>query len=329
LQFKSLGDTVMMVPALKAIHDQVQECTLHALVREEAAPLLQNLPWLTRVWTLPRVRGRANLRVALPIIRGLRRERFQYAIDVATNDRTAILTFLSGAKHRLGAYDTSGFFGRRLCFTVLRQPKGYDHPEVLRLFHLLEGFGIRTPGSPTVELRTDAAMDSRAEEILKEPSVLCHLGASGAKKEWPLAHWAALFGLAKESGIPVVFSSGLASRERALLAELQKLVPGAPALPEMRDVGLLLSVLKRASVVVTGDTGPAHFASGLGVPTIVLYGPTSPVRWAPVGRAVQIISPMPCSCDGAFHTCRSANPCLASIRPARVFETLQKLLGCR
>src|SRR5438270_3395197 len=85
LQFKNLGDTVMLAPALKALHEQVPRCTLHALVREEAAALLQNLPWLTRVWTLPRSRGPATFKASWPVIRALRRERFDYAIDFGGN----------------------------------------------------------------------------------------------------------------------------------------------------------------------------------------------------------------------------------------------------
>jgi ADP-heptose:LPS heptosyltransferase len=329
LQFKNLGDTVMMIPALKAIHDQVPGCSLHVLVRQEAAPLLQNLPWLTRVWTLPRSRGPASFKVAWPVVRALRGERFQYAIDFATNDRTAILTFLSGAKNRLGFFDSGGFLGRRFCFTVLRPRKEYDHPEYLRLFDLLKGFEIRTPDSPSVKLYTDPTTDKLAEDILKQPSVICHLGASGAKKEWPLVHWAALFKLAKERGIPITFSSGQTARERTLLKDLQDIVPDCPALPEMPNLALFLSVLRRALVVVSGDTGPAHFAAGLGVPAIVLYGPTSPVRWAPLGPAVQLTPPAPCSCDDSAQACHGPAHCLASITPERVLDELQKLLANR
>jgi ADP-heptose:LPS heptosyltransferase len=236
------------------------------------------------------------------------------------------LTFLSGAKQRLGFLDPGGFFGRRFCFTVVRPRMSYKHPEYLRLFDLLKGFDIRTPESPSAELKTDPATDKLAEEILKQPSVICHLGASGPQKEWPVRHWAALFSLAKSRGIPMICSSGQSARERALLKELQALNPEIQGLPDMHNLGLFLSVLKRALVVVSGDTGPAHFATGLGVPAVVLYGPTSPLRWAPLGPSIQLKAPSPCSCDDSAQTCHSQTHCLASITPERVFESVQKLL---
>jgi ADP-heptose:LPS heptosyltransferase len=326
LQFKNLGDAVMMIAALKAIHDQVPSCRLHALVREEAAPLLQNLPWITKVWTLPRTRGRSNFKAAWPVVRALRRERFQYAIDFATNDRTAILTFLSGAKERLGFLDAGGFLGRRLCFTVVRPRATYEHAEYLRLFDLLKGFEIRMPKSASVELKTDPANDKLAQDILKEPSIIGHLGASGPKKEWPVPHWAALFKLTQDRGIPMTFTSGQSPRERLLLKDLQNLNPEIKSLPDIPNLALFLSVLKRALVVVSGDTGPAHFAAGLGVPAVVLYGPTSAVRWAPLGPSIQLTPPSPCSCDDSVQSCHSQTHCLASITPDRVLESIQKVL---
>ena len=65
------------------------DAELHLLVPEEVAPLLQHLPWLNRVWPMPRQRGSASLRKTWPIIRALRRERFDRLVDFASNDRGA------------------------------------------------------------------------------------------------------------------------------------------------------------------------------------------------------------------------------------------------
>ena len=56
--------------------------------------------------------------------------------------------------------------------------------------------------------------------------------------------------------------------------ELKKLAPAAPVLPPVPELALFLALLKRAGVFISGDTGPLHFAAGLGVPTIALFGPS-------------------------------------------------------
>ena len=58
---------------------------------------------------MPRKRGSANLGQTWPLIRALRREHFDRSVDFASNDRGAILSFLIGAKHRLGWEDAADF----------------------------------------------------------------------------------------------------------------------------------------------------------------------------------------------------------------------------
>ena len=123
LQFKYFGDAVLMTPALRAIREHFPNGELHLLVPEEVAPLFQHLPWLNRVWPMPRRRGSASLGQTWPVIRALRRERFDRSVDFASNDRGAILSFLIGARRRLGWAQRGGFFGRRFCYNQRVAPE--------------------------------------------------------------------------------------------------------------------------------------------------------------------------------------------------------------
>lgn len=76
IQFKYFGDAVLMTPALRAMRERFPQSELHVLIPEEVAPLLRHLPWLNRVWPMPRRRGRMSLTQTWPVIRALRRERF-------------------------------------------------------------------------------------------------------------------------------------------------------------------------------------------------------------------------------------------------------------
>src|ERR1017187_5552805 len=88
IQFRYLGDAVLMTPALRALKEHFPDCELHVLVAEEAAPLLQHLPWLNRVWAFPRKRGKAKLRQSWPMIKALRRERYERSVDL---DRKSVV----------------------------------------------------------------------------------------------------------------------------------------------------------------------------------------------------------------------------------------------
>ena len=77
-----MGDAVILSCALKALEMQRPEIELHVLVAAEIAPLLENIAWLTKVWAMPRKRGKAKLLQSIPFIKSLRKEQFDQCIDL-------------------------------------------------------------------------------------------------------------------------------------------------------------------------------------------------------------------------------------------------------
>jgi heptosyltransferase III len=326
LQFKYFGDAVLMTPALRAMREEFPQCELHLLVPEEIVPIFKHLPWLNRVWPMPRKRGRSRLSQTLPIIHALRRERFDRSVDFASNDRGAIASFLIGAKERLGWEERGGFWGRKFCYNRRVSPDAKVTHESVKLVQLLSGWDIPPPRSLEAEIRADPALADAAKNFLPaENAIICHIASSQPKKEWPLIHWAALHRLATDTGRNLVFTTALGVREQSLMAEFAKLAPAAVILPCIADLPLFLAVLQRAGVFISGDTGPLHFAAGLGVPTISLFGPSSPVQWAPMGSRHQALTGAACSCDGHSAVCYSKAHCLAVISPEQVWACLQKV----
>jgi ADP-heptose:LPS heptosyltransferase len=327
LQFKYFGDAVLLTPALRALREHFPAAEIHLLVPAEIAPLFQHLPWLTRVWPMPRRRGHASLGVTLPFIHALRREHFDRSVDFAGNDRGAILSRLIGARQRLGWAEHGGFLGRRFFYNQRVAPEKNLPHESARLAQLLSGWQIPPPRSLASEIRADVALSAAAQKILPyENAILCHVASSQPRKEWPLSHWAEFHRLATAAGRRVVFTTASGEREAALMAELKQLVPRAEILPGVPELPLFLAVLARAGVFISGDTGPLHFAAGLGVPTIALFGPTSPARWAPMGDRHPFLTGGHCGCDGHSAVCTAAGHCLAAISPAQVFAALPKAI---
>jgi heptosyltransferase-3 len=321
IQFRYLGDAALMTPALRAIAEQFPDTELHVLVAEEAAPLLEHLPWLEHVWRLPRVRGRAAIRKSWPVIKALRREHFERTVDFGGNDRGAIISLLCNARERLGFLNPGGFIGRRFCYTKTITILKGDY-EAIRNLRLLSAWAIAPPARSEIEIRPDPAHASLAERLLPRPTILCHLTASQPKKEWPMAHWTELYRRATEAGRELIFSTGISPREQAALQELKNRTPGVPTLPPLPDLAAFLAVLKRARLVITGDTSVLHFAAGLGVPTISLFGPSSPQRWAPLGTRHRLLQADGCACGTQTSVCLNSTPCMATISPRTVCDMI-------
>jgi ADP-heptose:LPS heptosyltransferase len=325
IQFKYLGDAVLLTPALRALRKQFPGAELHLLVPEEIAPVLRHLPWFNRIWPMPRRRGSASLGKNWPVIRALRRERFDRSVDFAGNDRGAILSFIIGARRRLGWSQPGGFLGRRFCYNQRVALGAGEEYESARMMRLLSAWDIASD-SLEPEIWSDPTLDAAAAKLLPKRAVLCHIASSQPNRQWPVRHWAKFYRLAAAAGLPITFTTAAGARERALTDELKQIAPAASVLPPVPDLALFLAVLKRAEVFISGDTGPLHFAAGLGVPTLSLFGPSSPARWAPVGGRHRVLKGSPCACGPGASVCQTADFCLAAITPGQVLDSLQTIL---
>ena len=116
--------------------------------------------------------------------------------------------------------------------------------------------------------------------------------------------------------------------------------PRHPAIRSVRDVTLvqLGAVIERCRLYVGNDSGPMHLAAALGVPTVGIYGPSSPARTSPRGaagtahRAVSALPPCsPCR-ERFFDECPAPPtadgrpPCLDAIAVDDVAAEVDRLL---
>ena len=327
-----MGDAVILSCALKALKMQRPEIELHVLVAAEIAPLLENIDWLTKVWAMPRKRGKAKLLQSIPFIKSLRKEQFDQCIDFGGNDRGALLSLLSGAPIRIGGINNNKpKFIQKACYTQMVHNKKIDITYFDLHFRLLSACGIIRPQVLALEITCNPLFANAAAELLPHQAIVCHIATSQSKKDWPITHWKKLNDLAQQAGLTIVFSSGINNREQQLLADLKMITPEAKILPPISDLNLFLNVLKISRLVVAGDTGPLHFASGLGVPILGIFAVENSIsQIAPIYKEDQIITAKNCSCTEKFASldyCVQAESCMASIKPEAVFLKLQNILN--
>lgn len=125
----------------------------------------------------------------------------------------------------------------------------------------------------------------------RSSTMVIHIGAGSSEKRWPLPLWRAMLAGLREQ-LP-----GWASRVIAGEVEAERLTqPEREMFAAMGGefiLGLdeLASVLKGAGGFIGADSGPTHVAAAMGLPTLALFGPTDPARWAPIGPLVSVLAP--------------------------------------
>ena len=103
-----LGDTVHLLPALWMVRQAYPQAELHVAVAAHITSFMGCAPWVDRVWGYMRYPRHATLRENFQMIAGLRREKFDVLINLNGSDRSSWLTFLSGARERLGRVPDDG-----------------------------------------------------------------------------------------------------------------------------------------------------------------------------------------------------------------------------
>ena len=130
-----------------------------------------------------------------------------------------------------------------------------------------------------------------AQEFLGDvdaPLVAIHPGSGGENKNWPIDRWIELINsLDPEFGFLLV--SGEADKERTVRlhsSTVEKRVLLASQLP----LPHLAAILGRCRLFIGHDSGISHIAAAVGTPNLLLFGPTDPRIWSPIGEHVRVLS---------------------------------------
>jgi ADP-heptose:LPS heptosyltransferase len=150
--------------------------------------------------------------------------------------------------------------------------------------------------------------------------VALHPGAGSRLKRWPLSRFIELARrLALQENTRLMIIEGPA--DSGLAEQMAAALPGTQAISlQSVPLNLLAALIGRCKVFVGNDSGIAHLAAGLGVPTVVLFGPTLPQHWAPLGKHVVALRD-PRGCE-ACATTQGEHTCLDNISVEDVLRNL-------
>ena len=319
-----LGDTVMALPALRALRAALPGAELWC-VGPWVGPILELEPGIARRLAPP---GGVGARLAQA--RRLRQARFDVALILPNSFETALAGWLSGARWRVGYGD-----GRAALLThALPAPTDRVH-QVTEYLKLLAPFGVEaSPAPPTLGIDPARRVEARrlldeAGVPLGEPRVGLQLGAAlGPAKLWPSARIAALAARLVARGIHPVLLGGPQARE---IADAVQAAAGEPirSLVGRDRPALLAALIGELDALVGADSGPAHVAAAVGVPAVTLFGPTDPRLTAPLGSGQQALWHRP-ACGPCFlRECPIDHRCLHAIEVSEVEAAVVTALAGR
>lgn len=336
-----LGDCVMAMPTLRALRNLYPGAYITALVGSNVKPITDPNPWVNRTLTARVRRGGKTapnrggpIRLAARLATG----GFDTAVILPNSFRSALLMALAKIPRRVG-YDRDG---RGVLLTdrliARRTVEGFV-PVPTRDYYLgLARYLGSVDPDPAMQLFTRPEDDAHADELLRgggyEPGsgrklVLLNPGANyGDAKMWYPDRFAAVADrCADELGACVAVNG--APKERAILDEViaAAKTPILDLSASGMTLDLLKSIVRRASVMVTNDTGPRHVAAAMGTPVVTIFGPTDPA-WTQIGfdaerQVMEKVFCGPCQ----KKRCPLDHRCMTRIDADRVAQEAIELIG--
>jgi len=148
--------------------------------------------------------------------------------------------------------------------------------EVSRWCRMLTHAGIRAD-SRDLDLRVPPGpLPARDRRI-----TIVHPSAASEARRWPIDRWAAVARAESAVGRVVAITGSAAERNRAMQIADRAGIPHAQVLAGRTNLRELTALVASAGRVVSGDTGVAHLATALRIPSVVLFGPVAPACWGP------------------------------------------------
>jgi heptosyltransferase-1 len=318
----ALGDVVHALPVLTALRRHLPEARIGWVVEEAMAPVLAGHPDLdellvVRLRRWRKVSGRAAGEVG-GFLAALRRFSADVTLDLMGNHKAGVIAALSLAGRRIG-------FARR----HRREPSSavwINRPVVPRGTHavdrmlsLLDALDIPPEPAdfgPGKLFREEPAAARDLFAAHPEPFALLHPGAGWANKRYPPAWWGKATRLLQaETGLPTWVAS--ARGEEGLAAEVAAASEGAARAVPAGDLPTLAALIRRARLMLGGDSGPSHLARALGTPLVMVMGPTDPERHGPYGAPEEAVyKRLPCSF--CYQRLAETKACLLEVPPRQV-----------
>jgi ADP-heptose:LPS heptosyltransferase len=205
--------------------------------------------------------------------------------------------------------------------------------EVQRQLDLVAHVGCSTPDT-ALSFAVPPAATARVGSMLEDagidpaaPYLVLHAGASAASRRYPIRHWLVLIGmLGTRLGYPMILSG-----DRSDMEWLQPLaetwVGPTHSLIGKLDLGELGALIRLSSLLITGNTGPAHIAAAVGTPLVDLYALTNPQHtpWRVAHRL--LFHDVSCRNCLRSYCPQGHHACLDLLSPRKVVEAAVDLLA--
>ncbi len=325
IKLRYIGDVVLTTPVLQGLRQQYPDVNLVCLVNPGTQEVLTHNPYIDEILVVPR----ESLREQIQLCYELRARQFDCVIDLTDGDRSAFLTWISGASVRIGFDEEKRWRG--LLYSDCVEPENArvhmveHHAQALKLLGInVLNHEPKVYVPDTYESWAEAKLSELG--LARQPWVMIHPTARYWFKTWPAERFAMLSDRLAEKGIAVVLAGH--AQDEIVAEKIQELANKSfISIVGQTSVLELAALMKHAKLFIGNDTGLMHIAAAVECPVVGLFGPTDPLVWGPRSKRSQVIY-KELDCRACFHPgcLRGDDNCMKQISVDEVYSAALVLL---
>jgi len=333
IQLAEMGTMVVAYPAIKKAGELFPDATLHFLCFEQIRPSVEMLEIVPpgNIITIDATSGLSLARDTLRFLWRARRRGIDTVINTEAVVRySSLLSYLSGACRRVGFHrfnQEGGYAGDLVTHKVLHNGHIHAAHTFLDLVHALDAPPDQVPRVKRSRTRDcldvpKISTDANAAAAIWRKLRAIHPDIGPARKlvvinpnasdqfpmrRWPRESFTELARQLLEDPEVFLLITGVAGEKPDAQYMCERLGSSrALDLTGQTTITELLHLFNLSHVMVTNDSGPAHFAALTRIHEIVLFGPEIPERYGPLSATADVI-----------HTGYSCSPCIGPLNQRR------------
>ena len=328
IKLRYIGDVLLATPTLRAIKEARPDVLVTMMVNRGTEGVLSGNPDIDEILVL----DKGSLAAQWRLIVELRRRRFDTVIDLTDGDRSAFLSWISGASVRIGFNDEHR--RRGICYSAIVPPQPGLRHRIERDLAALKPLGVpASEQQPKLWLTEED--EAGADQLLdrlgirrERALIILQPGARYWFKAWPAERFAELADRLT-SEYPCQVLIGGSKDEEALAQRIHEAATSRPvSIAGRTTLKQFAAIAKRAVLFVGNDSGAMHLAAAVGTPMVALFGPSNPDEWGPRGGRMKVLY-KGLDCRACFHpTCeRGELNCMKQLSVEAVYTAASQLLA--
>ncbi len=282
IKLSAIGDVILSIPSLRALRQKFPDAWITVLVGRKSRRIIRNCPYVNDTLVYEDALSQKRTGGMIKMARLLAKEDFDIVVDLQNNKVSHLLSYLCGARIRLGHDNRKWSF---LLNKKAKESSNATFPPLEHQFKVLKLLGLET-FDKRLELWTEKEEDQKVNEFLQSQWVAPSQTLVGINpgsslrwptKQWPIENFAKLCDELAKRNIRVVITGS--SEDSEIAEELFHLTRNKPINAVGKtSITELVSLIRRCQVFISSDSAPMHIAASVDVPLLAIFGPTDPKR---------------------------------------------------